>query len=463
MQWFPEDWDLLRKLGTGSMGEVFEGRHRPTGQVAALKCVADARAGQPAFVARFADEVRILERLVHPGVVRLIDAGLHEGQPWLALELVRGASLRDRLRAGPLPSKEAVSLARQLAEALAYVHDQGVIHGDLKPENVLLDEAGRAKIADFGLAGLAEAYATGVGPIVSGFTAAYAAPEQLRDAQKSQPPADLYALGRMLFEMLTGRLPAGRESLSEARPGSGRRLEKLLSELLRPDPAGRPSSAREVARQLAEVTVDLERMGLAIETIPAGASVALDGTPLGPAPTQLPGVAEGRHTAVASAPGFHEHLEEFELVPGRTMTLKLALAPVACPHCGQRTASEESALAHEAACSRVPRVPSQAPRRAGRSSRHEAARTQGAAKPLAAAASEALAASVLWLVRRSERVSGVTVVKLAAALAALQLAARAAERWEHGLPLTTIVVAWLALAGFVLLVDRAGKHPGPRR
>ncbi len=465
VQWFPDEWESLRKLGTGSMGEVFHGRHRATGQEAALKCISDARAGQPAFVARFRDELRILERLVHPGVVRLVTAGIHDGRPWLALELVTGSSLREKLRGQPLGSKAAVRVARQLAEALAYVHAEGVIHGDLKPENILLDGSGDAKIADFGLSGMAEAYSTGQGPLVSRVTAAYAAPEQLRDAQRTQPSADLYALGRMLFEMLTGRLPRGQEPLSEARPGSGRRLETLVAEMLAPEPRARLGSAAEAARRLAEIAVDLDRMGFAVETQPPGAEVEVDGQAQGVAPVSLPELPEGPHSVAARAPGFHDHLEEVQLVPGRTMRLRLALAPVSCPHCGAGTASEAEALAHRESCSKAPRAAP--PQRRKSSSTQVAAVPPPAADTAVSRASEAVsdrvASLVLSLVQGLEKITVATVVKLFVFVLGLQLLPQLVEKWNLGLTSTMAGVAWLALAAFVVIVDRIQRHPAGRR
>ncbi|MBI3891465.1 MAG: serine/threonine protein kinase, partial [Candidatus Wallbacteria bacterium] len=132
----PEEWSVLGELGRGGMGVVYRARHRLTGQLAAVKAVVLERAGDPEYGRRFAQEVAVLTRLEHPRVVRLLQAGIHAGRPWLALELVEGPTLRERMAAGPISAGEAARLGSQIAEALEYTHAAGVVHRDLKPENV---------------------------------------------------------------------------------------------------------------------------------------------------------------------------------------------------------------------------------------------------------------------------------------------------------------------------------------
>jgi serine/threonine protein kinase len=190
------------------MGVVYRARHRRLDLPVALKMIrAHARPPLPAERARFHVEATAVAALSHPGIVRLYDYGEWQGLPYFSMELVTGGSLADRLRGGPLRPDEAARLGQTLAEALAYLHGQGVIHRDLKPGNVLLGPDGRPKVADFGLAKqLADdAGLTRTGSVLG--TASYMAPEQAAGRADVGPVADVYALGAVLYEMLTGHPP----------------------------------------------------------------------------------------------------------------------------------------------------------------------------------------------------------------------------------------------------------------
>ncbi len=246
----PEEWALEQLLGSGSMGEVYRARHRLTDELVALKCVSGSHARQAEYAARFVREVKVLHRLAHPNIVRLLYTGVHDGLPWLAMEFVDGPPLRRLMEAGRLPPARALELLLQVAQALEYTHAQGVVHRDLKPENVLVDSKGGAKVADFGLAALdvtnpRRSMLTRPGQAMG--TLDYMAPEQMTDAGSATPAADLYALGVMLFETLAGRVPYGAQALPEATPGSTPALRELAVRLLAREPAGRPTSAEVVA------------------------------------------------------------------------------------------------------------------------------------------------------------------------------------------------------------------------
>ncbi|MFD7654779.1 serine/threonine-protein kinase [Actinosynnema sp. NPDC059797] len=192
---------LTGSLGVGGMAEVHRAwdvdLRRPVAVKVFRPCADDDA------VRRFHLEARTLARLSHPGVVSLYDAGLHGGRPFMVLRLVEGTTLRARLGQGALPVAEVRRLGAGVAEALAHVHDQDVVHRDVKPSNVLLDQAGTPHLADFGLARSGDgARFTRTGHVPG--TAAYLAPEQVRGDDVG-PAADVYALGLVLLECLTGR------------------------------------------------------------------------------------------------------------------------------------------------------------------------------------------------------------------------------------------------------------------
>jgi hypothetical protein len=191
---------LVRLLGGGGMSDVYEAFDESTGRDVAVKIV---RSSDPEFRRRLAQEARALESLEHPGLIRLLDIGAVDDQPFLVMELIVGQTLAQRLREGPLSSRETADIGARLADALAYVHQRGVIHRDVKPSNILLSATGEAWLGDFGIAKLHEASAMTMTGATMG-TVSYMAPEQLEDSQVG-PPADIWSLGVILLECLTGQ------------------------------------------------------------------------------------------------------------------------------------------------------------------------------------------------------------------------------------------------------------------
>jgi phage shock protein PspC (stress-responsive transcriptional regulator) len=242
-------------IGAGAMGAVYRARQIHLDRQVALKILAPALGSDPAFAARFRREARVLARLDHPHIVRLHDAGESCGWLYLVLELVDGASLREVLRTGSFSPAEALRLAPQLCEALGYAHAHGVVHRDLKPENILVDGEGRLRIADFGLAKLVESRPgtqalTGSGQLLG--TAAYMAPEQVAGAGEVDHRADLYSLGVVLYEMLTGHLPLGRFEPPSRQSGVDVRLDEVVLRALEREPSRRWQHAGELGAAMGQ-------------------------------------------------------------------------------------------------------------------------------------------------------------------------------------------------------------------
>ena len=306
------------------MGAVFRAVDTRSGQEVALKLLTaqDERARR-----RLALEARALTQLRHRSVVSLLDAGEDRGRAWLALELVRGRSLQERLdREGPLPPREAARLLQSVAAGLTHAHRQGVLHRDLKPSNVLLpDGGGEAKLTDFGLAGfefeLSQSRLTKSGTFMG--SPGYWSPEQAAGQASAVGAAtDVYGLGALLYAALTGRAPIAGESLQEllvatatlrpAAPGVDPVLDALALRCLEKGPAERPPTvdavARELARYLAGVVAPRRRGGVVVPAIAAIAALAVAGVVLAwwgqaPAAPLPPVVATGTVTEVdARAP-----------------------------------------------------------------------------------------------------------------------------------------------------------------
>jgi serine/threonine protein kinase len=230
-------------LGRGGMGEVYRADDLKLHQAVALKRLVPARASDPAAQAGLRREVRLARGISHPNVCRVFDLVEAEGENLLAMELIDGEDLASRLaRRGRLPVEEAVAITRQIAAGLAAIHDGGLVHCDIKPANVQIDGRGRARILDFGVAVVADEPSAGS----RAGTPAYMAPEQRARGEVSVR-TDIYSLGLVLYEMVTGRpflspeaAPGPLEVLQE---GVDAGIGAVLARCLATDPAGRPASA----------------------------------------------------------------------------------------------------------------------------------------------------------------------------------------------------------------------------
>jgi WD40 repeat protein/tRNA A-37 threonylcarbamoyl transferase component Bud32 len=200
-------YEVLGELGRGGMGVVYKARQASLNRVVALKMLLAGTCASEADLARFRTEAEAIARLQHPNIVQVFEVGDHGGLPFLSLEFCAGGSLETRLDGTPLPPHKAAALIRPLARAMQAAHDKGVVHRDLKPANVLLAEGGTLKITDFGLAKkLGAAAQTATGAVMG--TPSYMAPEQASGNMRAVgPAADVYALGAILYDCLTGRPP----------------------------------------------------------------------------------------------------------------------------------------------------------------------------------------------------------------------------------------------------------------
>lgn len=288
---------LGQKLGGGGMGVVYRATFTKTGQVVALKLLSAEMAAKPKLVARFERELAIVKKLKHPNIVPCLWGGKIGSQQVMAMELVEGGTLADELqKRGKIPWEEAIRIGQQICSALDHAHAHGIVHRDLKPSNLLRAKDGKIKLADFGIARDSDATAlTAAGKTVGTF--AYMAPEQIRGAPPVSAKTDLYALGCVLFQLLTGAPPFQGETEAEllyqhieTKPGRVSALaldcpvwfDALLLQLLEKDPEKRPRDAMAVSEALSEVEVKVSQ-GASVLThaasgMPTGINVTADDT-----------------------------------------------------------------------------------------------------------------------------------------------------------------------------------------
>ncbi|HEY8079114.1 MAG TPA: protein kinase [Labilithrix sp.] len=284
-------YEILGLLGAGAMGTVYRARDRELDEIVALKVLKRELAAAPGMIARFRREVKLARRVTHKNVARTFDIGDHAGERFLTMEFIEGEMLGARLaRLGRLGVAEAFAIGADVCAGLAAAHAAGVLHRDLKPENVIVDKSGRAIITDFGIArALAEVEAARTGGGIVG-TPAYMAPEQVEGARELDGRADLYALGAMLFELLTGAMPWTGDSI----------IAIAAARLLRPPPDPR-TLARDISDEAAELVGELmarrreERIASAED---ARARLAAIATTIGPSAEEAP---QGRRVVARAA------------------------------------------------------------------------------------------------------------------------------------------------------------------
>ncbi len=260
------DYELIDELGRGGMGVVYRARQRSLGRTVALKMILRGAMPSPADLARFRTEAESAARLDHPAIVPIYEIGQHDGQPFFTMKYVAGTTLAKRLAEGPMHPREAAELLAPICRAIHFAHERGVLHRDLKPSNILIDEEGRPHVSDFGLAKRVETDAelTLSGAVLG--TPSYMAPEQAAGKRgKIGRESDVYSLGTILYQMLTGRPPFQAATPVETvmmvveqeplpprllNPRADRELEMIALKCLQKPPELRYGTAAELADDL---------------------------------------------------------------------------------------------------------------------------------------------------------------------------------------------------------------------
>ncbi len=274
--------EILEVLGRGGMGVVYKARQPRLDRFVALKILPSSLAATPGFAERFEREARALARLSHPNIVAVYDFGQADGLFYLLMEYVDGSNLRQLIEARAIAPAQALAIVPKICEALQFAHDEGILHRDIKPENILIDRKGRVKIADFGLAKLSgeavpDVTLTHPGMVMG--TPRYMAPEQVENAKTVDHRADIYSLGVVFYEMLTGELPIGRFAPPSKKAQVDGRLDEVVFKTLEKEPDRRYQHASEVKT--------------AVESLPHDAAPAAVRLPLAPDAAAVPAPRRG--------------------------------------------------------------------------------------------------------------------------------------------------------------------------
>jgi len=303
-------YEIVERLGGGGMAVVYRAVQQPLGREVALKALSSELFQDDGFVKRFETEAKTLAKLDHPNILPIYDFEMNDGVAYLTMPLIRGGTLRDVLNRGALDTLTAWRYLREIGDGLQHAHDAGIVHRDLKPTNVLIHADGRAMLADFGLARGAgqPTHLTTIGLAIG--TPGYMAPEQVmgHDVDKR---ADIYAMGVLTFEMLTGRLPfigsnrmevaystvnapiPSAVKLNAALPDE---LDQLLAKVLAKDPAARPQTVRDLLSQMARLPQRRQAAAVAV-----GAQGGVATAPGRPAQTVEPPTAASMKVIAAAS------------------------------------------------------------------------------------------------------------------------------------------------------------------
>jgi serine/threonine protein kinase len=256
---FPQ-LEIIECLGRGGMGVVYKARQKSLNRIVALKLLAPERVSDAGFAQRFAHEAHALATLNHPSIVTIHDFGQAGGFYFLLMEFVDGVNLRQAIKAGRFTPEQALAIVPPVCDALQYAHEHGIIHRDIKPENLLLDKEGRVKIADFGIAKLLHVEGPHIRPADSqpAGTPQYMAPEQKEDRQTDHR-ADIYSLGVVLYELLTGELPGAKLQPPSRKVQIDVRLDEIVLRALEVKPELRYQTAGEMRREVGAFTSSSRR------------------------------------------------------------------------------------------------------------------------------------------------------------------------------------------------------------
>ena len=287
---FPQ-FEILELLGQGGMGAVYKARQPALDRLVALKILPPQASGDSGFADRFTREARALARLSHPNIVAVHEFGQAGGLHYFVMEYVEGLNLRQLEQAGKLTPREAMKIIPQICDALQFAHDEGIVHRDIKPENVMLDKKGRVKIADFGLAKI-----LGLEPEGMRLTGAkdvmgtphYMAPEQIEHPQEVDHRADIYSLGVVFYEMLTGELPLGKFAPPSRKVQVDVRLDEVVLHALEKEPELRYQQASQVKSDVETIATTSGRANVPPPPPPIYPGVVSPGAPPSPASSANP-------------------------------------------------------------------------------------------------------------------------------------------------------------------------------
>jgi beta-lactam-binding protein with PASTA domain len=331
---FDRRYLIVRRLGSGGMADVYLAEDKELGRQVALKLLNDRHANDEQFVERFRREAQSAAGLNHPNIVSIFDRGQAEGTYYIAMEYLEGRTLKELLvRNGPTPVPIAIDYARQILGALAFAHRNGIVHRDIKPHNVVVRKDGRLKVTDFGIARSGASQMTEAGSIVG--TAQYLSPEQARGAPVDAR-SDLYSLGIVLYEMLTGEVPytgdapveiamkhltAVPDPPSTLRPDIPHDFDAIVMRALAKDPEQRYGSAEEMDADLARVARGVavsQKTEEAMTQVLAGAGAATAATMI------------TRPRTVTAPPAYRPPAAYYEETPGRRSIWPWLLGILAC-------------------------------------------------------------------------------------------------------------------------------------
>jgi len=242
--------EIQAMIGCGGMGAVYRARQPELDRTVAVKILPQVTENAEAYEQRFLREARALARLNHPNIVTVFDFGKSQGLYYFVMEYIDGVTLRDAISGGKLTAKDALAIVSQLCDSLQFAHEEGIVHRDIKPENILIDQRGRVKVADFGLAKLVgqdadgEKNLTGTQQVMG--TMRYMAPEQMSGSKQVDHRADIYSLGVVFYELLTGELPLGWFAPPSKKATIDVRLDEVVLRTLESEPGRRYQHASEL-------------------------------------------------------------------------------------------------------------------------------------------------------------------------------------------------------------------------
>jgi serine/threonine protein kinase len=291
--------DVQELLGHGGMGAVYRARQVNLDRPVALKILAPQLSEDPGFSERFAREARTLARLNHPNIVTVYDFGRAGEYCYLVMELIDGVNLREAIATGGLSPQQALSIIPRICDALQYAHDQGGVHRDIKPENILVGLQGQVKIADFGLAKLLDSADTNFTLTATRQvlgTRNYMAPEQIERPAAVDHRADIYSLGVVFYELLTGELPLGRFSRPREKSSVNRDLDEVVLRTLEKEPDRRYQQASEFRTAVESIDLSKESPLQSVNGLPSLEKPAASAVP------QAGGLRTGAEGAAAAAP-----------------------------------------------------------------------------------------------------------------------------------------------------------------